>query len=71
MLYERTLYAAPYQYLINRNIQEYDISKANITILLDIGYITKDEYQYLYSLPKQQREVKVGLKMRNDHLGMH
>jgi hypothetical protein len=66
MLYERTLYAAPYQYLINRNIQEYDISKANISILLDIGYITSEEYDYLYKLPKQQREVKVGLKMRND-----
>lgn len=66
MLYERTLYAAPYQYLINRNIQEYDISKANISILLDIGYITPEEYNYLYNLPKQQREVKVGWKMRSD-----
>lgn len=66
MLYERTLYSAPYQYLINRNIQEYDISKANISILLDIGYISLEEYNYLYNLPKQQREVKVGWKMRSD-----
>lgn len=66
MLYEKTLYAAPYQYLINKNIQEYDISKANISILFDIGYIKKEDYEYLYHLPKHQREIKVGLMMRSD-----
>ena len=66
MLYERTLYAAPYQYLINRNIQEYDISKANISILLDIGYIQQDEYERLFNLPKHEREVSVGMMMRKD-----
>jgi hypothetical protein len=66
MLYEKTLYSAPYQYLINRNIQEYDISKANISILLDMGYIKKEDYDYLYNLPKHQREIKVGLMMRSD-----
>ena len=66
MLYERTLYSAPYQYLINRNIQEYDISKANISILLDMGYIKQEQYDYFYNLPKQQREVAIGMMMRKD-----
>ena len=55
MLYEKTLYSAPYRYLINRNIQEYDISKANISILLDMGCIKKEDYDHLYNLPKHQR----------------
>jgi hypothetical protein len=52
--------------MINRNIQEYDISKANISILLDMGYLKKTEYESLYNLPKHEREVKVGLMMRSD-----
>ena len=37
MIYDKTRYIAPYSYLINKDIQEYDIAKANISILRDSG----------------------------------
>lgn len=46
-------------------IREYDISKANINILLYKGLITRERYKYLYSLPKKLREVLVGVMQRN------
>jgi hypothetical protein len=48
-------------------IREYDISKANINILLYKGIITKKEYDYLYGLPKINREIAIGMKQKNNH----
>lgn len=67
MLYEKDRYVAPYDYLINCRIREYDITKANISILLTENLITKKQHDYLLSLPKMQREIKVGLMMRDNH----
>lgn len=49
-----------YKYIVSGNIREYDISKANINILLSIGIITEDQYRYYYDLPKQRRAIEVG-----------
>lgn len=43
------------------NITEYDIRKANISILYQKGIITEEQYNYLFCLPKQNREAAVGL----------
>lgn len=66
MIYDKTRYIAPYSYLINKDIQEYDIAKANISILRDSGYLNEDQYKYFYNLPKQEREIKIGLLIRRD-----
>ena len=66
MLYEKTRYSAPYDYLINKDIQEYDISKANISILREFNVIDEENYNYLYNLDKRDREVKIGLAIRNN-----
>ena len=66
MLYEKTRYSAPYDYLINKEIQEYDISKANISILRQSNIINDQQYNYLYNLDKRDREVKVGLELRKN-----
>lgn len=66
MLYEKTRYISPYSYLINKKIQEYDISKANISILREYGYIDDKKYEYLYSLPKKNREIRIGLEIRKN-----
>lgn len=67
-LYEKTYWTAPIDYITSTYIREYDISKANINILLSLGAITKTEYDYYYRLPKYAREVMVGylLKDRKD-----
>lgn len=65
-LYLQSTYVAKYDFLINRDIREYDISKANISILYSLGLISKSKYEYYKSLPKQQREISLGLLQRDN-----
>ena len=60
MLYEKTLYKADIQYLVDVPIFEYDISKANISVLSDKGVISENQYQYLFNLPKLERNIAIG-----------
>lgn len=48
-------------------IREYDMAKANINVLLYNNIISKQEYDYLYELPKIQREITIGMKQKNNH----
>lgn len=66
-LYLQNSYIAKYDFIINKNIIEYDISKANISILYSYGYITKNQYEYYYNLPKQKREIVLGLLQRDNN----
>ena len=66
-LWEKDRYISPYyEWLISANIQEYDLEKANISILLDSGVITRKQYEYYANMPKRQREITVGCFLR-DH----
>ena len=60
MDFSKVKYRAPADFLIDTNIREYDISKANISILLDSGVIDAETYNILVSQPKQIREVPGG-----------
>lgn len=62
----KDMYIAPIGYLIGNHIREYDISKANINILLYKGLISKRQYDYYYNLPKKSREIKIGLLIRDN-----
>lgn len=64
--FNRSNYTTPVKYILSGNIREYDISKANISILLYYGLITKQQYDYYYHMPKEQREVQVGLLQQKD-----
>lgn len=59
-LWEKTYWTAPVDYITSTFIREYDISKANINVLLKLGFITQDQYNYFFRLKKQAREVMVG-----------
>lgn len=65
-VYDLDKYTMPVNYIISEYIREYDISKANISILFYKGLIDKNKYDYLYSLPGNQRKVKVGLMQRDN-----
>lgn len=65
-LYEKVLYLAPLECVLSKYIREYDISKANINILLRKKAITKEHYNYLYNLPKINREIVVGLMIKDN-----
>lgn len=59
-LVNKSHYTLNIPYLISRYIREYDISKANINILLYKKYIDIDVYNLLYNMEKMDREVYVG-----------
>lgn len=63
-LYKRSLYTKKVSYLINE-IYEYDISKANVSILLESGMITQETYDMFCQMPKYQREVAIGYMQKN------
>ena len=65
-LYTNFRYVAPYTYLTHYYIYEYDIEKANISILYSYNVISKEQYDYYYNLPKKEREVSIGLLIRNN-----
>lgn len=65
-LWQKINYRAPVQYIIDMTIREFDITKANISVLRDANAITEELYQYLYRAPKQERSVYIG-KLEGKH----
>jgi len=66
-LWEKDTYTIQnFKYIINTYIREYDMSKANISILLSLNIISKDRYNYLYSLDKMKRQIAIGILIRDD-----
>ena len=69
-LYTKSIYLAPIDYIINTSITEYDISKANINILLYLGKISQQQYDYYYNLPKGKREIAVGMLQKDPNMAL-
>ena len=66
-LYEKTYYTSKYiDFLISNYIREYDIRKAGQTALLLGNCISKDQYNYLCSLPRDRRQIETGLLIKNN-----
>lgn len=65
-LYMSNTYITPIDYIKSSTIIEYDISKSNISMLYSKNMIDKNLYNYLYRLPKQDRENYVGNLIRFD-----
>ena len=59
-LWKKNQYEPPFNYIFNGNIQEYDISKANINMLRAYGMISEEEFNNLYISDKYIREKIVG-----------
>lgn len=64
-IYEMTNYICPEHY-VSGHIYEYDIQRANITMLLKSKMISQETYDKLSRLPKNDREVAVGLMIRDN-----
>lgn len=66
---ESGFYKANYNYFINMNIQEYDISKASISALRQLDILDDQQYQDYCNAPKQERVVEIGVWLKqNPHL---
>lgn len=67
-LYLKDRYIAPYDYLINKEIKEYDMEKANISILREYNLITQKQYEIFKSYPRQKREITIGYLIRDNKI---
>ena len=65
-LWSQIKYLAPYSYILDTNIVEYDIEKANINVLRYNNAIDDETYRRLYNMPKLDREVTVGRMIRRN-----
>lgn len=65
-LYSKKLYLARISCLIDTRIREFDISKANISVLRDANIISEDLYQDLFVGPKMKRSVTIGKMQGQD-----
>ena len=66
ILWQKKFYKADIPYLIDVPIRAFDITKANINVLLDAGVLSKDQHQYLLNCPKLEREVFIGKLQGSD-----
>ena len=64
-LYRNQNYSAPIGYLFDKHIVEYDISKANISIMYDHGMIDQATYLRLLNAPRQQRQYEIGMMQKD------
>lgn len=65
-LWERDSYKTPVQALFNHRIVEYDMKSANTSIAREFGLLPEKRIKELENLPKKEREVAVGLIIRDN-----
>lgn len=65
-LWEKKNYLLDIDYLIATTIFEYDIRKANISVLYSEGVINREYYEYLYSADRMTRQVEVGYMIKDN-----
>ena len=65
-IWELFNYKTPAKYFINKSIREYDLSRANVSALLYMNRISKQEYDSYIAMPKYNREIMIGKWIRKD-----
>ena len=65
-VFHETYYRSPIEFLINYSIEEWDIEKANISILRDAGYLDDTQYLNFKNMDKNKREVTIGCLIRDN-----
>lgn len=65
-LIERDLYTADIDYIISKNIIEYDMKNAGYNLIKFFNLLPDDKIDYLNSLNKYNRTIQIGLYSRDD-----
>ena len=65
-LWERDSYKTPVKALFNHRIVEYDMKSANTSIAREFGLLPEKRIRELENLPKKDREIAVGLILRDN-----
>lgn len=69
-LWKQKNYLLDIPYLIAHHITEYDIQKANINVLFELGLIDEEYYDRLNSMDRMKRQVEIGYLIKyNDGIG--
>lgn len=68
MIWDKDRYKAPFDYIIGQEMIEYDLEKANISILRWKNAITQNQYEYYRNLPRDKREISIGYMLKNKSL---
>lgn len=63
-LYECVNYRSDLKFVFSRYIREYDIKKANISILYKYGVLSREKYIELYNSTREKRQIEIGLMER-------
>ncbi len=67
---DRKYYTSSIDFIFNHYIREYDIRKANISILHEAGIISGETYARLYNADRMQRQVYIGNMIKeNKYIG--
>lgn len=66
LLYQKINHKPQIPYVVNNFIYEYDLSKANISVLFTEGVIDEKTYRDLYQADRNRRQITVGLMIRKD-----
>lgn len=65
-LWEKSRYTSPIGCILNSRIVEYDIRKANISILSDYGILSESDYETFFRMDGYNRKVAVGkMQLKN------
>lgn len=64
---DKTNYTKDIKFLINTPIYEYDISKANINLLLQANAISNEKYNKLFNASREERQKAVGIMQLRDN----
>lgn len=59
-LWQKSHYSSRIEYIVDNTIREFDISKANISILRDANVLSETEYQYYLHRPRMERQIAIG-----------
>ena len=59
-LWQKSTYISKTEYIIGMLIREFDISKANISVLRDANVLSEDQYQYYLHCDRMERQVAIG-----------
>lgn len=59
-LWQKSHYAARIEYIVDSTIREFDISKANISVLRDANVLSEEQYQYYMNCPRMERQIAIG-----------
>lgn len=59
-LWQKSHYASKIEYIVDSIIREFDISKANISILRDANVLSEERYQYYLTCPRMERQIAIG-----------